>query len=169
MPLNYLPRKKRKIILVLTTLAASRAVKKPKNARLRLAGSIRNRLKAIDKILDQKRETSKDRGLMLPLCLHKNKAAFYNTGEPHPASSSNSLPKGLEGILEQNRRRFLYSSSVTFNFNEIDLILKALFRILEIWSFTELTTAVIGDKIEELEKVIPPSHQEIFKDVKKLS
>ena len=136
-----------------TFLEENEGVQKELPVRLCLSKHSKWRLRAVDKILNNKRE-ARNPSSCLPLFLRHSTAKSYFTGEAPSASFDNALLAALDSILDEKRRHNLLSSKVSLSFAEMDNFVKSLHRLTEICSFLDWGIGAVWMAIKNLKERI---------------
>ena len=110
-------------------------------------------LEELDAKLAKKKDVATTK-LLFPPALNYKVANNYRTIDEPEWFPSDQTEAILDGVLDGRRYARFKQAKVFFSVQELDLLRKSVFRILEIFSFLMCAIAVIGDGFDEiLEKV----------------
>ena len=124
---------------------------RPKPSKLILSPMVKCRIEAIDEILEKKQEATNP-APFLSLFLKAKGASSYFTGDVAAGSITPHLQTELDHMLEGLKKKNFKSSKVAFSFSELDILLKGLFRLIEMWSFLDWGLGALDDGLSAIKE-----------------
>ena len=131
---------------------------KPKAKKLKLNKAVRGKLEKLDQALLHKKDQVKP-SASFPAFMNMNSARAYIAGDGPDTLVTWATKNALKGILDGQRAKFLEKSKVSFSNADLEVIIKSVFRELEIWSFTTSGLDVLADCFKDLKERLPEKDQ----------
>ena len=150
---KYVEVKKEEKISELSPFQLAFEKKRPASPKFKMGSSVLARMAALDKELEKKRSLASSVALFQPF-LKKKDLKFYKTNSELDVSAPDSVLALLTGILDQSRLKNLKSSKVSFSLSEMDSLIKSLFHLLEVLSFSSSSFEILGECFMDLRNLL---------------